>query len=434
MQKVTFIFNMMSLSLLVDCRRALPMGVHSFFLSGMALVASILAASCACAFSSNGKTSLWNLDELQKIPEISWLDDHSEVRKLRFQGPPFRGNPTEVSALYASPSTLNADAPDGKIYPGIVLLHGGGGKPFEEWVRMWASRGYAALALDMGSHETESPSPGPAMSSQFQNFWNDSVRDRWFYYAPAIAIMGNSVLRSLSEVDSERVAITGVSWGGYVTCLAAALDRRFVVAVSVYGCGYLDRGSRWFSWFEKMTPEQLMEWRNQWDPSAYMNVATVPFLFVNGTEDASFHYPAHDASSNLVRDARKRWIPELRHSHESAWQIPEIAAFIDHYAKGAPDLPRIGKPRASENLSSVDVGAPAGVKSCVLWATSDPGPYFLELRADPTGKSKFSKHPARLVGERVEAELPPDCVRYFFEITDENGFTVTTSLTEAAEQ
>ena len=30
----------------------------------------------------------------------------------------------------------------------MVLVHGGGGTAFAEWVKAWTSRGYAAIAMD----------------------------------------------------------------------------------------------------------------------------------------------------------------------------------------------------------------------------------------------------------------------------------------------
>ena len=54
------------------------------------------------------------------------------------------------------------------------------------------------------------------------------------------------------EVDGNRVGIVGISWGGYLTCLAADLDPRFKFAISVYGCGFLGEDSAWLPQFAKM--------------------------------------------------------------------------------------------------------------------------------------------------------------------------------------
>ena len=54
----------------------------------------------------------------------------------------------------------------------------------------------------------------------------------------ADVIRGVSLLASLPDVDSKRLGITGISWGGYLTCIVASLDDRLRVAVPVYGCGF----------------------------------------------------------------------------------------------------------------------------------------------------------------------------------------------------
>ena len=50
---------------------------------------------------------------------------------------------TRVFAYYGLPKV----APGTKV-PGMVLVHGGGGTAFDAWVRLWNSRGYAAIAMD----------------------------------------------------------------------------------------------------------------------------------------------------------------------------------------------------------------------------------------------------------------------------------------------
>ena len=78
------------------------------------------------------ETTPWDLQALSKSPEFEWIDDKSPVRSLMYRGLEYRGKPTKVFAFYASPATLNPDEPKGKKYPGIVLIHGGGGTAFRE--------------------------------------------------------------------------------------------------------------------------------------------------------------------------------------------------------------------------------------------------------------------------------------------------------------
>ena len=77
-------------------------------------------------------------------------------------------------------------------------------------------------------------------------------KDQWTYHAVAAVIRGHSLLRSFPEVDAEQIGVTGVSWGGYLTCIVDGVDSRFKFAVPVYGCGYLYENSRWLGEFKAM--------------------------------------------------------------------------------------------------------------------------------------------------------------------------------------
>ena len=65
------------------------------------------------------------------------------------RGPSYKGKPTRVFAYYASPVTLGVKGAAKKHFPGVVLIHGGGGTAFKEWAELWAQRGYAAIAMDL---------------------------------------------------------------------------------------------------------------------------------------------------------------------------------------------------------------------------------------------------------------------------------------------
>ena len=127
------------------------------------------------------------------------------------------------------------------------------------------------------------------------------AQDQWTYHAVADAILAHSLLRSFKEVDARRTAVTGISWGGYLTCIVAGLDNRFKAAVPVYGCGFLHENSVWLPQFEKMTPEQRDKWVRLWDPSMYIGSAAMPVLFINGTNDFAYPLDSYAKTYGLVK-------------------------------------------------------------------------------------------------------------------------------------
>src|SRR5262249_5262137 len=154
---------------------------------------------------------------------------------------PYKGKPTRVFAYYAEPEKVN-----GKL-PAMVLVHGGGGTAFPEWAQLWAKRGYVALAMDLAGHGEKRkrlPDGGPNQDDAARCGKND-VKEMWSYHAVAAVIRGHSLLRSLPNVDAEHIGITGISWGGYLTCIVAGVDDRFKVAIPVYGCGFIHENSAW---------------------------------------------------------------------------------------------------------------------------------------------------------------------------------------------
>ena len=98
------------------------------------------------------------------------------------------------------------------------------------------------------------PDGGPNQSDTVKFGAIDQVpENQWTYHSVANVILAHSLIRTFKEVDAKRTAVTGISWGGYLTCIIAGLDSRFKAAVPVYGCGFLHENSFWLNNFAKMT-------------------------------------------------------------------------------------------------------------------------------------------------------------------------------------
>jgi dienelactone hydrolase len=149
-------------------------------------------------------------------------------------------------------------------------------------------------------------------------------------------IRAHSLLLSFPEVDARRTAVTGISWGGYLTCIVAGLDDRFKAAVPVYGCGFLHENSCWLDRFGQMSDEARANWIQLWDPSRYVGSASMPMLFVNGGKDFAYPPDSHAKTYALVKSPKNRTATSsiaLRPSKSSSGN-PWRAEFLWH---GSPN-------------------------------------------------------------------------------------------------
>ena len=63
------------------------------------------------------------------------------IKPIFYDGLPWRAKPTRVFAWLGIPEGHNEKV------PGIVLVHGGGGTAFKEWVAKWNAHGFAAISI-----------------------------------------------------------------------------------------------------------------------------------------------------------------------------------------------------------------------------------------------------------------------------------------------
>lgn len=189
-------------------------------------------------FPDETKANPWNrLPELFTTPDVTWLDRQGPDYSLVYEGTPYKGKITKVFAYYSVPDTI-----PGKI-PAMVLVHGGGGKAFENWAKQWAGYGYAAISMNLNGKDNEGNLIGCPRSDSDFNIKRAKVADSWYYHTVAAIIRSISFLHSRIEVDKDRIGIMGISWGGYHTSVVAGVDDRVSAAIIVYGCGGLHENS-----------------------------------------------------------------------------------------------------------------------------------------------------------------------------------------------
>ena len=367
------------------------------------------------AADSLPESTPWDLAALSKAPQHSWSEGDA-VRSLYYSGEPYQSNPTRVFAYYASPDTVVGKASNGKCFPAVVLVHGGGGKAFPQWAKLWAERGYAAIAMDLAGNGPDNKhmadgGPGQGHDMKFETI-GLPVTEQWTYHAVANVIRAHSLIQSFPEVDSRRTAITGISWGGYLTCIVAGLDNRFQAAVPVYGCGFLFENSCWLGDFAKMSSENQDKWVRLWDPSRYVGSAKMPMLFVNGGKDFAYPPDSHAKTYALVQSPKYlHFVPDLPHGH--FFDRPKaIERFIGQHLNHGPSLLQLSTPRIQGESIATTITTERSITNATFYYTRDG------LTKDPA-KRVWLSIPANVDGNTVTAKAPPkSATAWFFTAKD----------------
>ena len=170
------------------------------------------------------------------------------------------------------------------------------------------------------------------------------LTEQWTFHAVSAAIRAHSLIRSFPEVDADRTAVTGISWGGYLTLIVAGVDTRFKAAVPVYGCGHLARKQRVAQTLRQDDARGRDRWAKLWDPSMYVPAIKMPILFMNGTNDLAYPLDSYMKTYDDCGGAKQiRITIKMPHSHQDGWAPAEIGMFIDHYLRGGRALPAINE-------------------------------------------------------------------------------------------
>ena len=331
------------------------------------------------------KLPAWDMTLLRKPPATQPATEASieGMQAIWIDTLPLGGKPTKAFAYLGMPAK-SADT-NGEI-PGVVLVHGGGGTAFADWVKTWTARGYAAIAVDL---EGQIPTPGepgkrvrtdtlghawgggPARpGNAFGDSFDRPFAEQWTYHAVADTILAVSLLASMPEVDPTRIGLVGISWGSVICTIAGGVDDRPAFVASQYIGGFLNLDSGWCE-FMKPRPATWV-----WDPANfYANVAAsrkTQWLWINGANDAYGTPPMMNASFRAT--APHSWMtisPTLGHGHIwAADKVGEIYAFADAVTRTAPPLARITRTEWRPDAVHVTwTGGPPIVKAQWVYAT-----------------------------------------------------------------
>lgn len=374
------------------------------------------------------------LGELTTAPammEAEGFRNQEGIRPIFYDGLDYEGKATKVFAWLGIPKSRT-----GKV-PGIVLVHGGGGTAFRQWVEKWNERGFAAIAI---AHEGQVERrqakrkwakhqwPGPWRRGHYKDSAKP-LQDQWMYHAVTDTILANSLLRALPEVDNEKVGIMGVSWGGVITSTVMGIDSRFAFAIPTYGCGHMaDVRNHWGAALGKNT-----FYREVWDPVHYLPRAKTPTLWFSWPEDHHFPLNSQAASYRAMRgEYMVALLPGMKHSTPASWNPPDSYAFAKSVVRdGEPWARQLGS-QVTDGSLLVTFASSKPLNQAVLISTTDTG--F-------TGNRKWVQSTAKLVRSngswKVSAKLPKATTACFVnvkasELTVSSEYVELESATSAA--
>jgi dipeptidyl aminopeptidase/acylaminoacyl peptidase len=202
------------------------------------------------------------------------------VEEVRFASDPG----VEVHGWLLAPPAFNGRA----RYPAIIQVHGGPhgmyGTGFFHEMQLLAARGYVVLM------------PNPRGSTGYGQEWVAGTKEDWGGADYRDVMAGADYLASLDFVDSDRMGITGGSYGGYMVNWAIGQHpegtRRFRAAVSqrstanrasLYGTS--DINWSYNAWEYGGSPYENPDFYRERSPLTYVANVTTPLLLLHSEND-----------------------------------------------------------------------------------------------------------------------------------------------------
>ncbi|RXP46213.1 T9SS C-terminal target domain-containing protein [Lutibacter sp. HS1-25] len=263
---------------------------------------------------------------------------NSTIKGMFFEGLPYSAaanglNETKVFCWYGVPNGIGV----GEKRPAVILLHGGGGDAYTDWVDAWTEKGYIALAIalegQVPDNDVNWQYSGPARNGFFGDI-GETLQDQWFYHAVADAILANSLLRDPSfsdQIDTTNIGITGISWGGIINNVVTGLDNRFAFSIPVYGCGYLYNSPIYSTSLSYLSSQEQLLYNQNWEPSLYIPLQTSPTLFINGSNDLQFTMNIFTKSfEDSQNEKYLRIEKDMAHGHVPGRTPAEIYKFANY--------------------------------------------------------------------------------------------------------
>jgi dienelactone hydrolase len=188
------------------------------------------------------------------------------------------GTPERIQGIFAYPK-------DGRSLPAVFWCMGGMAPASRHFPGQFARKGYACLAITLPHKPVEMRRSFTAFDASHPESANLTLlaRDQ---------LRGITVLSQRPQVDPDRMAVAGASYGGVFATLIAGLDPRVKAGFSFFSGGFHELGSSLPQLKNMETLEDLAVWNKTIDPAFRLQRRAIPFFWGVAFNDHWFFFPA----------------------------------------------------------------------------------------------------------------------------------------------
>ncbi|WP_276169057.1 dienelactone hydrolase family protein [Zobellia alginiliquefaciens] len=334
-------------------------------------------------------------------------------------------------------------------YPGLLVLHGGAGYAQVERAKKWAAQGYVTVVLDEPGVAAPDKIPmthGPWEKYEYgENRFvvKPEIKSSTLFSAILASIQGLYLLHSQPDVINDKIGVTGVSWGGYLTTFISGLaNSKITASFSVYGSGYYDLGSTFLKILDNMSSEDRAIWLKNLDAGRVAEHIEIPFFIAAAANDNWFYPPAVSQTLKSIKgETNHLYAPNNSHKielpggtsgiseEEPGWLSMELVYF-EYFLKGKgmpfPNIDKIESVRMKNGNTKIrfqvmGAGSFSGANVCYALENEEwPQKVWEIILATSLNNGWF------------EAEIPTgqleDGVVCFASISDSRPVTVSSSI------
>ena len=369
---------------------------------------------------------------LDVIPETTYYPTYDPAGKkniyaLTYEGAMIGSKKTKVFAYLGYPEGAKA----GDKLPAVVLVHGGGGHAFHDWVKAWTDRGYVAIAMDntgffpnsasagMGGNDwtwglpkgSDFAQEGYANVMQTDHFATSDkpIERQWMYHAVVQTILAHNLLKNDPAVDPQKVGITGISWGGKITALAMRYDQ-YAFAVPQYCSAYLNESLTHNGKYCKDYPAFNYLWvaEDGFDKIDY------PVLWLQWTKDTSVTPNTNSLCYLHTKDqgGELSFIMNWFHGHDWSQQI--VYYYADCAVNGKQALAKAVDEPVGRDFSFEITKPDDAQVTAKIW-------YMKHAFSEELEKNVWFSASASVNGNTVSGTVPADAAHYYVEFTNRIG-------------